>query len=330
MTQPGTNFPNGVYSRGIPLFPAGVPLTQGNVWHVKPNSGNDGNNGKSPSQAFATVAAAHSAATANQNDVVLLYSESNTPASTTDYQSATLTWSKDLTHLIGVGPPTMFSQRSRIAQLSTATGVSPLMDVTADGCIFRNFQVFHGVADATSLVALRVTGTRNVFEGCHIAGMGDATMVTAGAASLKIDGGSENVFRGCVIGLDTISRDQNTNGEIWFDSGASRNFFEDCLIDAYISNAGYEHVTVNDATAIDRGTYFKNCLFMSKSTNKAVTQGAVFLIPAGISQGAIILQDTYAFSDGGAVDWDAGNRGIIWNNSVAAAASAAGGILTNQ
>jgi len=55
----------------------------------------------------------------------------------------------------------------------------------------------------------------------------------------------------------------------------------------------------------------------------------VFTIPA-ISQGAIVLQNSHAFSDGGAVDWDSNDRGIIWNNSVAAAASAAGGILTNQ
>jgi len=329
MTQPGTNFPNGVYSYGIPLFPAGIPLTQGNVWHVKPRTGNDANNGKSPNAAFKTLAKAHTAAVADQNDVVLLYAESNTAANTTDYQSATLTWSKDLVHLVGACAPSKFSQRARIAQLSTATGVSPLVNVTADGCYFANFSIFHGVADATSLVALQVTGTRNVFENVHIAGIGDATMSAPGAASLKLNGASECVFRNCIIGLDTISRDADPNGEIWFDGAASRIWFEDCLIDTYLS-ADNQSVTVEDGTGIDRGIYFKNCLFMAKSTNKTIAQTTVFSIPAGISQGAIVLQDSYAFSDGGAVDWDSSNRGIIWNNSVAAAASAAGGILTNQ
>jgi hypothetical protein len=32
-------------------------------------------------------------------------------------------------------------------------------------------------------------------------------MSAAGAASLELEGGSENVFRRCVIGVDTIARD---------------------------------------------------------------------------------------------------------------------------
>ena len=322
-----TNFsvPNQAKSYLVPVFGSDVHK----AIFVKPSTGNNANDGLSPDSAVKTLVRALAIATANQNDVVYLIAESNTAANTTDYQSATLTWDKDLVHLVGVGAPTKFSHRSRIAQLSTATGVSPLVNVTADGCYFANFQIFHGVADATSKVCLQVTGTRNVFENVHIAGVGDVTMSVDNAASLKLDGASECVFRDCVIGLDTIARDADTEGEIWFDGGASRIFFEDCLIDTYLS-ADNQSVTVEDGTGIDRGIYFKNCLFMAKSTNKATAQTTVFQIPAGISQGAIVLQDTYAFSDGGAVDWDASNRGIIWNNAVAAEASAAGGIMTNQ
>ena len=326
-----TNFPNGITSFGVPVIGGGGGLfTQGKSYFVKPNTGREGNDGLSPDRSLKTLARAHTLATADQNDVVYLFAQSNTAASTTDYQSATLTWSKDLVHLVGIGAPVAVSQRARIAQLSTATAVSPLVNITADACVFSNLQFFHGVADATSLVNVQVTGTKNYFQNVHFAGIGHATMVAAGAASLKIDGGAENVFRECTIGLDTISRDETTNGELWLDGGATRNKFIDCLVQAYISNAGYDHVTVNDTTGIDRWLWFKNCLFLSKSTNKAVNQTQVFAIPASISQGAIILQDTYAFSDGGAVDWDGSNRGIIWTNNVAAAATAAGGIMTNQ
>src|SRR5512139_3240679 len=215
----GTNFPSGVSSYGVPVLGGGGSLAlmgQGNRWFVKPGSGNDSNDGTTPQSAFATLAKAHNAATANQNDVVFLYSESNTAADTTDYQSATLTWSKDLTHLVGICSGSAWSHRARIAQLSTATGVTNLVTVSADGCYFANFSIFHGVADATSLVALKVTGTRNVFENCHIGGVGDATMSAAGAASLKIDAGAENVFRNCTIGLDTATRDADAT-EILFD-----------------------------------------------------------------------------------------------------------------
>lgn len=302
-------------------------LSQGKAIFVKPYSGNNSLDGLSPDTAVKTLAKALSLATANQNDTIYLFAESNTASATTDYQAATLTWNKDLVHLVGVGSPTNFSQRARIAQLSTATGVSPLVNVTANGCIFSNFSIFQGVDNATSLVALQVTGSRNVFNNVHIGGIGHATQVAAGAASLKIAGGSENRFIGCTIGLDTISRDQNCT-ELWFTSSASRNVFEDCLINSYISNAGFASITVG-SNGIDRINQFKDCLIFTKSTNKAVAQTSVCSIPA-ISQGAIVLQNTYAGTDGGAADWDSNNRGIIWNNSVAAAASAGGGVLTNQ
>jgi hypothetical protein len=162
----------------------------------------------------------------------------------------------------------------------------------------------------------------------HFAGIGDATQSAAGAASLKIDGGDENVFIHCVIGLDTSSYDADATG-VLFDSAASRNLFEDCLFQGYISAAGYAHITVADATGIDRWQIFKKCLFLAESTNKGVAQTSVFSIPA-ISQGKILLQDSLAVSDGGAVDWDSNNRGIVWNGAVAAAAGAAGGIMTGQ
>ena len=313
---------------GMPLMVLGSLMGQGNVFYVKPNTGNDNADGLSLASAVKTLAQALKLATANQNDIICLVSESNTAGNTTDYQSATLDWNKDLVHLVGIGSNPNFSNRARIAQLSTATGVSPLFKLSANGCIVKNVSFFHGVNDATSLVCMEVTGARNVIEDCHIAGIGNATMVTSGAASLKLTAAQENLFKRCTVGLDTISRDNSTNGEIWCITAATRNTFEDCMIDAYVSHAGYTHVKLG-TNGIDRTLRFKNCLFMAKSSNKAISQTSVFSIPA-ISQGAIVLQKTVAFSDGGAVAWDSNARGIIWNDAAAAAASAAGGILTNQ
>lgn len=68
-----------IKTRGIPIMPPipELPFTQGNIWHVKPYSGNDGNYGDHPSSAFKTLAQAHTKATADQNDIVLMYAESN-------------------------------------------------------------------------------------------------------------------------------------------------------------------------------------------------------------------------------------------------------------
>jgi len=323
-----TNFPFGVSSFGVPVLGGAfnIPFT-GNYWFVKPITGLDGNSGNSPSSALTTVSHALSLATANNNDVIFLLSESNTASATTDYQSATLTWNKDLTHLIGICAPSQFSQRARIAQLSSATGVSPLMNITANGCFFSNFSIFQGVADVTSLVNVQVTGSRNVFQNVTFAGIGNATMVSAGAASLKLAGASENIFQHCLIGQDTISVDQNCTG-LWCTSAATRNTFENCVFDAYISNSGFATVTIG-TNGIDRTLSFANCQFWAKSTNKATTQTSVFSIPA-ISQGAIVLNYSSFFTDGGTGGvWDSNARGIIWNNTAAAAASGAGGEMTN-
>jgi len=113
------------------------------------------------------------------------------------------------------------------------------------------------------------------------------------------------------------------------DGAATRNMFEDCLFQAYIDNTAAAHVEVVDTTGIDRWLWFKNCLFSSKSTNKTIDMAEVFVIPAGISQGAIILQGSSAMNDGGAPVWSAGTEGIIWADMVAPAAAAAGGLMTN-
>lgn len=306
-------------------------VTQGNVYYVKPSSGSDGNDGTSPDSAFKTLSQAHAVATANQNDVIYLVSESNTASATTDYQSETLTWSKDMVHLIGVGAPSPYSNRARIAQLSTADDVSPLVDVTADGCYFANISIFQGVDDDGSLVAMQVTGTRNVFENMHIAGMGHATQVAANAASLKLNGASENKFVNCTIGLDTIARTGTEAAEIVFDGSASKNHFVDCLIQGFISNAGYEHVKVLDSTGAGGLTLFKNCLFHSWSVNQATPQDQIFEIPAagaGLNSAQFVLMNSYYSTDDASCVWITTGRNLIRNNSVAAAASGAGGEMT--
>lgn len=321
------------------LFLGGSIMTQGKVFYVNPRTGSDTNSGESPTNEavgrsrnkgpLASISAAYALCTAGQNDTVVLLAAGNSASDTTVYLSSTLTWAKNNTHLIGIGADSMVGQRTRIAQLSTATGVTSLLNVTGSACKFKNLHFFHGVDDATSIgPAVQVTGERNVFEDCHIAGMGHATMVGDGGASLKIDGGAENVFRRCTIGLDTIARDNSSDGEIWLDGAATRNIFEDCLIAAFISNVAYEHVVFQDATAIDRYVWFKNCLFYSISANNATPQDQIFEFKANLTQGHVILTGcSYATDDASCV-WVTTGEGSIRNDAPAAAASGAGGEAT--
>lgn len=207
--------------------------------------------------------------------------------------------------------------------------MSPMVTVSANGCMFKNIQFFHEQANATALVCLSVTGDRNYFENTHIAGIGDATQSAPGSCSLKIDSGNENFFNHCTIGLDTIARDADAT-EILFDTDSSRNVFEDCYVTSFISAAGFASVTLADVTAIDRYLTFKNCVFHTQSVNFGVTQDQVFSIPTPIAQGRIILMNSYYCTDGasGSGIWVTTGRGNIFNNSVASAAAAAGGEMT--
>lgn len=310
-------------ARGKTLFVAPYRTSSG----TNRNGASDNNSGTF-NRPLKTISAAYDKCTGSIGEVIYVMGGSNTAADITDDLSATLTWSKNAVHLVGLTTPSMVSQRARIAQLSTATAVSPLIDVTGNNCTFANLQVFQGVADATSLINIRVTGQRNYFDNVHFAGVGDATMSAAGCCSLSLNGGAENVFRHCVFGLDTATMDADGRNVIC-DTAATRNLFEDCLFQAYISATGAAHVEIADGTGIDRWLWFRNCQFISKSTNKTVDMAEVFVIPAGISQGAIVLQGCSAMDDGGAPVWTAGTEGIIWADMVAPAASAAGGLMTN-
>jgi hypothetical protein len=289
--------------------------------------GQDGNPGTF-NKPMKTVAAAYAETVAGRGDIIYMMANSNASADVTEDISSTLTWANDGTHLIGLTTPSMVSQRARFNQLSTATGVSPMVNVTADNCTFANLQFFQGVADATSLINVQVTGQRNYFDNVHFAGVGHATMSAAGCASLNLEGASENVFKHCVIGVDTATMDADGRN-MTCDGDASRNLFEDCIFQAFISATGAGHVEIIDGTGIDRWLMFRNCQFISESVNKTVDMAEVFIIPAGIAQGKIILHDSYAMNDGGAPVWTAGTEGIIWANMVASAASAAGGLMTN-
>lgn len=263
--------------QGIPVGP------NTNIYVVDPTSGSDSNPGTNWKAPLKTIAAAYAKCTANQHDTVLALA-----AADGHTLSAALTWSKNLTHLMGLCAPSRIAQRARIFQLSTLTGASPLITVSGSGCIFKDLYVFQGVADATSLINVKVTGGRNWFKNVHFAGGGNALHAINNGASLMLDGCEENLFEDCTIGVDTIGAAAGFIG-LLFDGGAKRNEFKNCRFRMEAADVGAAFVEVADVTAITHDNTFDNCIFTNNSST--VTMAAAFLIPAVTTGGRLLAKD---------------------------------------
>ena len=283
--------------QGIPRGP------KSKFYVVDPANGSDSNPGTSFKSPLASLEAAYALTVANQHDAVLYLS-----GSSGNNLAAAMTWSKNYTHFLGLCAPTRMAQRSRIFQTSTLTGASPLLTVSASGCILKDFYIFQGVDDATSLINVSVTGGRNYFENVHFAGGGHATQAIDGGASLKLDGAEENTFYKCTIGVDTVDAATGMMG-ILFDSEAHRNLFEKCTVRIRAGNAGAGWVEVVDATGIDRDNTFDDCIFLNNSAT-SLTSG--FVIPAGMgAPRKILLKNCMTL---GATKLDANDRGVLYGN----------------
>lgn len=300
---------------GVPAL-AGIPFQKdAKYYFVDPADGSDSNAGTDLEKPLASLEYAYSLCTANQHDTIFYIA-----GSSGNNLAAAMTWAKSYTHLIGVCAPTETAQRSRIFQTSTLTGASPLLTISASGCIFKNFYIFQGVDDATSLINVSVTGGRNYFENVHFAGGGHATQAVDGGASLKLDAAEENTFVNCTIGVDTVDAGTGMMG-ILFDGEAHRNVFRNCIVRIRAGNAGAGFVEVADLTGIDRDNTFIDCLFLNNSAT-SLTSG--FVIPAGMgAPRKILLKDCMIL---GSTKLDANDRGVLFGNMNAVTAADLSGV----
>lgn len=295
----------------------------GNVYYCDPASGNDSNDGLSPLTAKSTLSGAYGLATAGNNDVVVLVG--NGAASGTARLSAAFTWSKNATHLLGVAAPSLVSQRARIAPTSGATAFTPFFTVSADGCVFQNVQWFHGFdTGTTSQICMPVTGSRNVFVRCHIAGMGDQESAdNAGSRSLKIgsSGSGENLFVECTIGLDTVTRGA-ANASVEFAGATPRNAFLRCVFPFQTDSADVLGIIGSGSGNMDRWQLFQDCSFVNNVQSTSTTMTALATLAAS-SGGLLFMKSSSAL---GITDWgtDATSKGLIYLDGAAPTAGTSG------
>lgn len=267
-----TNFPHGVTSWGIPAIGAmpwpvgGATLATGpgKAYWCDPTNGIDSNDGLSPEQPKATLSSVHSSMTANQNDTVYIIGNSSASSTTTVRETATLTWSKNLCHIVGVNAFNRISHRVSIRPVTN--DFTPLITVSADGCVFANFHVFDDSTSA-SQITWNLTGQRNSHFNLHIGGMGNQTAADgAGSRCVLITGNNgENYFKDCTLGLDTTNRGA-ANATLELITQSPRNVFEDCMFIMHADTTTPVHLDLEDSLQMDRFILFKNCMFTNAGT----------------------------------------------------------------
>jgi hypothetical protein len=288
-------------------------ITQGNVWWVRPVTGSDSNNGLSPTTAFKTLSQAQTAAVANQNDVVLMCAEGATASATTDYQSTTLVWAKNLVHLVGINNGPLLGQRSRIAFTSGYVGTGNLFTLSGSNCLIANIEMFMGVASANPVGGLLVSGIRNHIKNCQIAGIGNTANDIAGAYSVNLAGPDENFFEDCTIGLDTVSLSAAANSQILTSTGSqgtgARNIFRKCRILTYAAAAAENVFLRVPASTIDRFLMFDDCVF-----HNPIQSGATNLTEAAVvnaTPGGDVLLTGSNTGVYGASGWNSASNGSM-------------------
>jgi hypothetical protein len=298
---------------GYPVLPA-LPIPPGGTWYwVDPVNGSTSNDGLAPVAnnaghgPLATVGAAYDKCTTLKHDVVVLM-EGASPSE----EATAITWSKSYTHLIGLCAPVREGQRARITQLSTLTAADPLITLSGSGCVWANVRIVQEVNDATSLGVLKVTGERNYFWNVDFAGGAHTASAIDNGCSVRISGGSENLFDRCTFGLDTVAWATGFAGLVFAATGgAARNVFRDCLFNAYAGNANAIFVELLGNSGIDRYQLFDRCIFQNLSST-AMTEA--FKVAAGFDANnkRLLLRDCALI---GATDWESNNRGILYLNN---------------
>lgn len=251
----------------------------GRAIFVNETTGSDTTGNGSVAAPYATLAAAHDAATANNGDIVYFWG--------TIHLTSTLVWSKNGVSLEALNPPSA-NNRGRLS--SSGTVFTPMVQVTAQGCAFINVGTFYGFDSNTAQVCWEAASGRNCYNGCQFFGGGHATAAAhAGMRSLLISGtDGENIFVGCTIGLDTVVRATGTNASLEFTNHTCRNEFYNCVFRSVVSNTADLHVLVGSG-GIDRYALFKGCTFLNAINSGGSAMAVAFTVNASAG-GSVLLQ----------------------------------------
>jgi hypothetical protein len=203
--------------------------------------------------------------TTGRNDCLLLTPDSHT-------QGDKVTWNKNMTHLIGMFPPSYMNQRARIGHNAN---FETLLDVSGYGNLIANIYLMYGRGNAANLNCFTVSGDRNTFRNCHFSCSNATELNTAGFHLARIKCG-EGYFHQCTFGLDTVATGATDLIQIYGASDRScRVIFEDCTF-LMSADAGADANFIDIPDGNGSGiAQFLNCRFINIGTSLTYAIGWV-------------------------------------------------------
>jgi len=211
-----------------------------------------------------TLAEAYTNVTGSRNDVIAV-----TPGAYDE--TATLDWTKDNTHLVGLGGPNTrsdYSEGNAVIYTDTAA-VDYTIHLTGDHSIFRNIGINNAGANAGNFGPLYVNGYGNLFHKVGLIGnMAAQQLADDDCASLHIGTNAHNCkWIECDIGEDCWgARSAAYSGQVSFiGSNPNGGLFRKCFFRSQSATATTAMITTYKAAAgtthIGRAWLFDDCVF---------------------------------------------------------------------
>lgn len=195
-----TTFADGLYQwGGTPVGVASIPTTAGQIYFVNASngpggqSGSDGNTGRSPGQAWATLAYAYSQVLDGNDDVICLIGNTAQTLSTTLYVT------KSRVHFLGLDAGARQEgqgQRITIAATSGATNIAAIVNLGTCNS-FQNILIDSSSTVAQGLYAFVDGGVGLQCINCRFVITSQLTVT--GAADLVLNG-TRSQFNDCIAG----------------------------------------------------------------------------------------------------------------------------------
>lgn len=279
---PALKYGNKIYPEDIAGL-LGLPSV-GNIFYVDPGVTSSGG-GKSADDAYKTLKEAYDAMSADNDDVVIIAPTSSTGRTT---ETASFTWSKRRTHVVGNGPLRKGWNRAGISFGSSAT--TPTFTISANNCSFTNFMIYQ---PNDINVMVNVTGEYNTFNYVHFAGIANTdTGDDTAARCLVVTDADDNHFNNCMFGIDTVLNSAaNAIVELSGATAVARTQFNNCIWSICCDNAGPRFVLFTGAYSSEVYTLFSNCLFLN-TRGSTTTMTVGMTVPASVN-GRVLLDNSF-------------------------------------